>query len=151
MAKRNCISSLLCAAVFGYFLYQCGFLKVSAAYWPKLICTAGLVLSILECVIDAFKWMKERGEQKSLMPLTFHQAKRFSMAVIFMVLWILGLKTIGFLVSSVIAMSVISCVFEIAKDRRHMLRNVVVSAAVGVLFYAVFSYLGIHFPRTLLI
>lgn len=151
MAKRNCISSLLFAALFAYFLYQCGFLKVSAAYWPRLICAAGLGLSLLECAVNAVKWTKEKERQKSLVPLTLHQTKRFGAAAVVMVLWIIGLKTIGFLVSSVIAMSVLSCAFEMERDRRHMLQNVVVSAAVGVLFYAVFSYLGIHFPKTLLI
>ena len=151
MAKRNCISSLFFAAVFGYFLYQCGFLKVSAAYWPRLICTAGLGLSALECPLSALRWGRERESQKSLAPLSPRQAGRFALTAGVMVLWILGLKTVGFLVSSVAAMSVLSCLFEMTRDRKHLVRNVLVCAAVGILFYAVFSYLGIRFPKALLI
>ena len=150
MAKRNCISSLLCALVFAYFLYQCSFLKVSAAYWPKLICIAGLGLSVLECAAGAFRWLKETEGQRSLMPLSAKQLKRYLAMVVIMVIWITGLNKVGFLACSAAALCLISCLYEMERNRKNMIRNIVVSVLFAVLFYGVFSYLGIHFPKALL-
>ena len=44
MQKRNCITSLLCAALFLFFLVQCNALAESAALWPRLICCVGQAL-----------------------------------------------------------------------------------------------------------
>ena len=150
MQKKNCFTSLICAAVFLFFLLQCNTLSETAAFWPRMICVVGLALSVLEFVLEGIKLVKTAGEQEKLWSLTGEQTKRSLILLGLLVLWIVGLTTIGFLVSSVAALCAIAIVFEPIKDKKHLLRDVVVCILFGVLFYVTFKFLGIHFPRALL-
>ena len=76
MQKKNCFTSLICAAIFLFFLFQCNSLSETAAYWPRMICVVGLVLSVLETVLEGIKWVKTAGDQEKLWPLTGEQTKR---------------------------------------------------------------------------
>lgn len=60
------------------------------------------------------------------------------------------MTTIGFLVSSVVALCAIALVFEPVKSKQNLVRDIVVCVIFGVAFYFLFKFLGIHFPRTLL-
>ena len=151
MQKRNCISSLVCAAVFAFFLIQCASLSASAAYWPRIICIVGLSLSVLEIVLEGIKWSKAAAKQEKLWPLSAAQTKRSLSLLGILVLWILGLNTVGFLVSSVLALCAIALVFEPIRDKKHIILDIIVCAVFGVVFYFTFQLLGIHFPDALLI
>lgn len=151
MQKKNCFTSLICAAIFLFFLFQCNSLSETAAYWPRMICVVGLVLSVLETVLEGIKWVKTAGDQEKLWPLTGEQTKRSLILLGLLVLWIAGLTTIGFLVSSIVALCAIAIIFEPVKDTKHLIRDIVVCVLFGILFYITFKFLGIHFPRALLI
>ncbi|EOS64357.1 MULTISPECIES: tripartite tricarboxylate transporter TctB family protein [unclassified Anaerotruncus] len=151
MQKKNCFTSLICAAIFLFFLFQCNSLSETAAYWPRMICVVGLVLSVLETVLEGIKWVKTAGDQEKLWPLTGEQTKRSLILLGLLVLWIAGLTTIGFLVSSIVALCAIAIIFEPVKDKKHLIRDIVVCVLFGILFYITFKFLGIHFPRALLI
>lgn len=151
MEKRNCITSMLCALVFVYFFIQCDDLAEKAALWPRIICIAGLVFTVLDIVIEGIKWLRLKNEQKPLWALTAEQTKRTATILCLLLVWIMGLTTIGFLVSSVIALCVIAVVFEPFKDKQHIVRDLVVCTVFGIIFYFIFEFLGINFPLTWLI
>ena len=151
MQKKNCFTSLICAAIFLFFLFQCNSLSETAAYWPRMICVVGLVLSVLETVLEGIKCVNTAGDQEKLWPLTGEQTKRSLILLGLLVLWIAGLTTIGFLVSSIVALCAIAIIFEPVKDKKHLIRDIVVCVLFGILFYITFKFLGIHFPRALLI
>lgn len=151
MQKKNCITSLICAAVFLFFFFQCSALTETAAQWPRMICTVGLLLSILEAVLEGVKWSKTTGQQEKMWPLSGEQTKRSLILLGLLILWIAGLTTIGFLVSSVVALCVIAIVFEPIRDKKHLIRDIVVCVIFGIIFYVTFKFLGIHFPRALLL
>lgn len=151
MQKKNCITSLICAAVFLFFFFQCGALTETAAQWPRMICAVGLALSIAEAALEGVKWNRAVGQQEKMWPLSAGQTKRSLILLGLLVLWIVGLTTIGFLVSSVAALCAIAIVFEPIKDRKHLIRDIVVCVIFGIIFYVTFKFLGIHFPRALLL
>lgn len=150
MQKKNCVTSLICAAVFLFFLFQCNSLSVTAAYWPRIICIVGLVLSGLEILLEGIKWSKAVGEQEKLWVLTGEQTKHSLMLLGILVMWIAGLTTIGFLVSSVVVLCVIAVVFDPKKSRKNLVRDIVACIVFGLMFYFLFKFLGIHFPKALL-
>lgn len=150
MHKKNCITSLICAAVFAFFLYQCAALSVSAAYWPRMICIVGLTLSVIEIVMEGIKWKKTAGDQEKLWVLTADQTKRGAILLGVLILWIIGLDTLGFLVSSILALCVIAVIFDPHRTKKNIIRDVVACVVVGVAIYVLFGYLGIHFPKALL-
>ena len=150
MEKRNCVTSLICAAVFAFFLFQCNSLSETAAYWPRIICIVGLVLAGLEILLEGFKWSSSTDKQEKLWALTPTQTKNSLILLGILILWIAGLTTIGFLVSSVAALCVIALVFDPRKSKKNLIRDIVACAVFGIIFYFLFKFLGIHFPRTLL-
>lgn len=150
MQKKNCVTSVICALVFLFFLFQCNSLSETAAYWPRMICIVGLVLAGLEIATEGYKWSKTAGEQEKLFPLNGDQTKRGAILLGLLVLWIAGLTTLGFLVSSVIALSAIAIVFDPDKSKKNILRDIIVCVIFGIIFYFTFKFLGIHFPKTLL-
>lgn len=152
MHKRNCVTSLICAAIFAFFLYQCSLLSESAAYWPRMICIVGLVLCAIEVVTEGMRWSREDTEtQGKLWVLSAAQTKRGALLLGILLLWIIGLDTLGFLVSSLIALCVTAVCFEPHRTKKNLLRDVVTCAVIGVAIYFLFGYLGVHFPRALMI
>lgn len=151
MEKRNCVTALICAAIFGFFLFQSQFLSDTAAYWPTMICAVGLGLSGLEILLEGLKWRRAVGSQGKLFPLTWEQSKRGLVVLCILVLWVLGLSTVGFLITSLVALCAVAVWFEPIKTRRNLVRDVAVCIVIGILVYVMFGYLGVHFPRALLI
>lgn len=149
--KRDCILSLFCAGVFAFFYLQCEDLMESGAYWPELICQTGMALSLLECVLAGFKWLRAGKTQKGLLPLTASQAKRVLILLAILGLWIWGLRTLGFLVSSLAALCVLTVWFEPEKKTAYVLRDIFVCMVFELVCYYTFKYLGIHFPKALFI
>lgn len=150
MHKKNCVTTLICAAIFAFFLYECGSLATTAAYWPRMICIAGLVLCAIEIAMEGVKWNKTAGKQEKLWVLTANQTMRGSILLGALVLWILGLNTLGFLVSSLLALCAIAILFEPHRTKKNLIRDVATCVVIGVVIYFMFGYLGVHFPRALL-
>lgn len=150
MQKKNCVTSVICAAVFLFFFFQCNSLNETAAYWPRIICIVGLALSGLEIALEGIKWSKNAASQDALWVLSPQQTKNSLILLGTLILWIAGLTTLGFLVSSVLALCAIAVVFDPQKTRKSLIRDVVVCVIFGLVFYFMFKFLGIHFPRALL-
>lgn len=151
MQKKNCVSSLICAAVFLFFFFQCNSLSETAAYWPRIICIVGLALAGAEIALEGIKWRRNTNEQEALWVLTPEQTKNSLILLGLLLLWIAGLTTIGFLVSSVLALCAIAVAFDPQKGKKNIVRDIVVCIIFGLIFYFLFKFLGIHFPRALLL
>lgn len=118
MQKRNCITALICAAIFAFFLIQSQMLSDTAAYWPTIICSVGLALSCLEILLEGIKWRRTADHQEKFFPLTWVQTKRGLVALGILILWVVGLNTIGFLVTSLAALCVITVWFDPQKTEK---------------------------------
>ena len=151
MEKKNVVTALLLACVFGYFYGECDELMDASAYWPKLICLAGLALSLLQTVIEAVKWAVKRRSQASLNPFTAVQWKRILFLLAVMILWIVGLQTLGFLTSSLVAVIAVAVAYDPHKSAARFAIDVVCCVFFGIACYMLFRYLGIVFPATQLL
>ena len=151
MQKRNCITALICAAIFIFFLIQSQMLSDTAAYWPSIICSVGLTLSCLEVLLEGIKWRRAAGNQEKFFPLTWEQTKHGLVVLGILILWVIGLSTIGFLVCSLAALCAIAVCFDPHKTKKNILRDIVVCLVIGIIVYVMFGYLGVNFPRVLLI
>ncbi len=151
MQKRNCITALICAAIFALFLIQSQMLSDTAAYWPTIICSVGLALSCLEILLEGIKWRRTADHQEKFFPLTWVQTKRGLVALGILILWVVGLNTIGFLVTSLAALCVITVWFDPQKTKKNIIRDVASCVVIGIIVYVMFGYLGVNFPRALLI
>lgn len=150
MSKKNILSSFVCAALFGFFLFQCGKLSESAALWPRMICLLGLALALLQILLEVIRLAHTPEKSEKLFPLNGTQQKRVGAALLIVLFWVAGLTTVGFLVSSVAALCALAVLFDPDKTKKNLLRDIAVCALFGIVFYFLFSKLGIHFPRTLL-
>ena len=144
MQKRNCITALICAAIFAFFLIQSQMLSDTAAYWPTII-------SCLEILLEGIKWRRTADHQEKFFPLTWVQTKRGLVALGILILWVVGLNTIGFLVTSLAALCVITVWFDPQKTKKNIIRDVASCVVIGIIVYVMFGYLGVNFPRALLI
>lgn len=150
MNKRNFTSSLLVLAFFLFFYIQALQLKAGASYWPKLICIAGAVLSAANAAIAGVQWARTR-EDSRVFPLSPAQFKNFLILLAVSLVWIFLIPRLGYLVTSVLATGAIVLVFEPARDRKHIVRDAIVTLIFAAVIYGLFSLLGIHFPKGLLI
>ena len=101
--------------------------------------------------MEGYKWYRTAGAQEKLFPLNGAQTRRALILFGVLFLWCLGLSTLGFLVSSILAMCAIAVYFDPHKTRRNVLRDIAVCLVLGVLVYYMFGYLEVHYPRALLI
>ena len=151
MEKRNTVVSLICAAVFAFFYRQCDEFMEAGAYWPQLICMAGMSLSLLEAAIEGFRWLRARDKQQPLNPFTPRQMRRILFLLCVMILWIWGLQTVGFLVSALAALIAVSVAYDPDRSARSLAIDAVCSSLFGTACYLLFKYLGILFPNTWLL
>lgn len=150
MNKRNFISSLVVMAFFAFFFWQAQALKQSAAYWPKLICIVGIALSLANALIAGIKWTKEK-DREGVFPLNKKQLLNSLILLAVAACWMFCIPRIGYLVSSFTATCILVLVFEPIKDRKHIVRDVIVTLIFSGLIYGLFALLGVHFPKGLLI
>lgn len=150
MNKRNFISSLLILVFFLFFYVYSSSSNTGASYWPKLICVVGMVFSALNAAIAGIQWRKQKN-QGSAFPLSLPQFKRFSLLLCIAAAWIVFISYTGYLATSILATGVIVLVFEPVKDKRHIIRDVVVTLIFSFVIYQLFALLGVHFPKGLLL
>ena len=149
MNKRNFTSSLIVLAFFVFFYFQAVQLKAGASYWPKLICGAGGVLSAVNAAVAGVQWARTREDGKVL-PLSLPQLKNVLILLAISGVWIFLIPRLGYLVISVLATGAIVLAFEPIKDGRHIVRDIIITLIFAVLIYGLFTLLGIHFPKGLL-
>lgn len=137
-------------AFFAFFFIQSQSLKESAAYWPRLICVVGAVLSAANAALSGMKWAREK-DAATVFPLSAAQIKNSLILLGVAVVWLFCIPRVGYLVSSTLATGALVLVFEPVKDRKHIIRDVVITLIFSVLIYALFALLGVHFPSGLLI
>ena len=149
MSRRNFYSSLAVFAFFAAFYALAGDLNAQGSYWPKLICVAGGALSALNALLAALKMRKEPGGVR-LFPLTWPQLKCSLSAVAIVVLWLAAVPVIGYLFSSILATLALVLLFEPLRDKRHFIRDAVVTVVFSFAVYQLFSVLEVYFPESLL-
>lgn len=145
MNRKNCVSGLVFAAFFLFFLCLDGRMGEEGSYWPGMICKLGLLLSLLSSAVSAYKWKSETGEK--LIPFDGRQTKRLLIAVILLILWVLCLNTAGFLTASVLFMLLLGLLYEPVKTKRNLIRDGITAAIFAAGMFALFTALGISFPR----
>ena len=153
MNKRNFVTGFVVLAFFILF-YVCSMqLHSQAALWPQIICVVGIALSVANIALSGVKWYREeRGQvQTAVFPLNAGQIKRGLILAGITIVWILAIPYVGFLVSSTLFCGVLVLIFEPQKDKKRVLRDIVVTLLFAILMYSMFTALGIHFPRGVLI
>lgn len=147
--KRNFTSSLIVLAFFVFFYFQAVQLKAGASYWPKLICIVGGVLSAANAAVAGVQWARTR-EGGKVFPLSLLQFKNFVILLAISAAWLFLIPRLGYLATSVLATGAIVLAFEPVKDRTHIIRDVIVTLIFAAVIYGLFTLLGIHFPKGLL-
>lgn len=148
--KRNFFSSLFVLAFFVFF-YVCSLgLSDSAAYWPKLICVVGGVLSAANAAAAGVQWQKSR-DNAALFPLNLSQLKRSALLLVVAAVWVFLVPIVGYLVTATLATLIVVLVFEPKRDKAHVIRDIVVTLIFSVVIYQLFALLGVHFPKGLLL
>lgn len=152
MAKKNLLSGGLWALFFIAFYAASGTLRASSALWPKWVCTAGFIFSIVQIALTIRDMKRERSAQNEhWLPLTSAQYKRAAAAAVIAIAWALCLAPIGFLVSSIAALLAIFVIYEPHRDKRHIITDAVVAVIFSSALYVLFKCLGVYFPDGLLI
>ena len=150
MNKRNFFSSLFVLAFFIFFYVYAQGLSDSAAYWPKLICIVGGVLSAANAAVAGVQWQKSR-DNTALFPLSAPQLKRSVLLLLVAVVWVSLVPIVGYLVTSTVATLAVVLFFEPKRDKFHLIRDVIVTLVLSVVIYQLFALLGVHFPKGLLL
>lgn len=150
MNKRNFFSSLFVLAFFIFFYVYAQGLSDSAAYWPKLICIVGGVLSAANAAVAGVQWQKNR-DHAALFPLNLSQLKRSSLLLVVAAVWVFLVPIVGYLITATLATLIVVLVFEPKRDKAHVIRDIVVTLIFSVVIYQLFALLGVHFPKGLLL
>jgi len=138
--------------LFFLFFFLCTIkLEGGAAYWPKLICVVGAVLSVVNAALAGVKWKKEEGHATAVFPLSLAQVKRSALMLAIAAIWIFVIPYVGYLTVSTIATAAIVVLFEPLKDKKHIARDMVITLIFSFVIYQLFVLLGVHFPKGLLI
>ena len=95
------------------------------------------------------KWKSEKDEK--LFPFTGAQLKRLGIALALLIIWVVCIRILGFLISSVIVMAATGLIFELALSSKTVVRDLIVTVIFAVGMYALFTALGITFPKGILI
>ena len=95
------------------------------------------------------QWARTREDGKVL-PLSLPQLKNVLILLAISGVWIFLIPRLGYLVISVLATGAIVLAFEPIKDGRHIVRDIIITLIFAVLIYGLFTLLGIHFPKGLL-
>ena len=124
----------------------------SAAFWPKFVSIIGLGLSgigILRYILVQFS--KNNVKTKNPVVLTKALISRSSLLLVTMILWIVLMKPVGFLVSSLIAVNAIVFFFQTTKAHKRQAIHFGITSVLIIGMYIVFLFLGVQFPAGILI
>ena len=138
--------------LFFLFFFRCAIkLEGGAAYWPKLICVIGAVLSTVNAALAGVKWKKADEHATAVFPLSLAQIKRSTLMLAIAAIWIFAIPYVGYLTVSTIATVAIVVLFEPLNDKKHIARDIVITLIFSFVIYQLFVLLGVHFPKAPLI
>lgn len=149
MNRKKCVSGIFWTLFFLFFLYLDVQMGENASYWPGIIAKLGIALSLLSTLVSGMKWKSEKDEK--LFPFTGAQLKRLGIALALLIIWVVCIRILGFLTSSVIVMAATGLIFELALSSKTVVRDLIVTVIFAVGMYALFTALGITFPKGILI
>lgn len=151
MNKKDLVTYSIWGGVFLLVLLWSDSLAESAAYWPRMICIIGLILSLIGIMRCGIALLNEKkNTRESIFVLNKVQAKRASVLLITMIMWIILIKSLGFLVSSFITINFIVIYFEALKSRKKILLDLGITSILVVGMYFLFVILGVRFPLGIL-
>lgn len=131
MEKSNKIAGLILLALFSVGLFMTFSFPAQSSYFPKIICVLGILLSILLIAL-AFRRDSE-GETENA-PVLSAKARRMLIVMTgLIILYALGITTLGFAVSTFLFMVVSGVILypeKITKDNKRPLVLIVVSGLV---------------------
>ena len=143
MAKNNKIASLVLLALFGVGLYMAFSFPERSSYFPKIICTCGLILSAILLVKSIGE--EKNGSSEKVEPLSPKARKMLVVMGSLIVLYAVGISTLGFGVSTFLFVAISGVILypqKISKENPKPLILIVISALVtSVLITVVFKVL----------
>lgn len=149
MKKRDYITGILFTILFISFLVYSNSLDTRAAYWPRFISIIGIALSFLLSITSYISSKKE--ENKNFLVFSKSQLIRISVLFLVLIAWIVGIKTLGFLTSSLIVVVFVNVFYEPFKNKKNIIRDIVTALLFVLGMYMLFKVLGIRFPKGFLI
>jgi hypothetical protein len=154
MTKNNKIAGAVLLVFFAIALFMARSFPTQSSYFPTIICVLGILLSVI-LIVSAFV-TEARGKGKPAKPLTSKAKKMIAIMTGLIVLYAIGMKTIGFAVSTFIYIVVSGLILypeKITKENKKPILIVVLSALiVSVLITVVFKkILYVPLPSGLLI
>ena len=154
MTKNNKIAGVILLVFFAIALFMSGSFPTQSSYFPKLICILGIALSAV-LIILAFV-QEKKGNGEAAKPLSPKAKKMIAIMTGLIILYALGITTIGFAVSTFLYIVVTGLILypeKITKENKKPVIIVVVAAMVlSVLITVVFkNVLYVPLPSGLLI
>lgn len=154
MAKKNKIAGLILCVIFAIALFMAFSFPNQSSYFPKIVCTLGLLLSLL--LIGLAFSAEKKGTSEEVEPLSPKARKRIFLVSALIILYAIGINVLGFAVSTFIYMVINSVILypeKLSKDNKKPMIIILVSALlVSVLITVVFKqFLYIPLPTGLLI
>lgn len=139
MAKSNKIAGLILLALFSVGLFMTFSFPAQSSYFPKIICILGVLLSIL---LIALAFRGEKEETESAPTLSSKARKMLIVMTGLIILYALGITTLGFAVSTFLFMVVSGVILypeKISKDNKRplvliVLSGLITAAAITVVF-----------------
>lgn len=139
MAKSNKIAGLILLALFSAGLFMAFSFPAQSSYFPKIICILGVLLSIL---LIALAFRGEKEETESAPALSAKARKMLVVMTALIILYALGITTLGFAVSTFLFMvgsGVILYPEKITKNNKRplvliVLSGLITAAAITVVF-----------------
>lgn len=147
MAKSNKIAGLILLALFSVGLFMTFSFPAQSSYFPKIICILGILLSILLIAL-AFRGDKE-GETESAPVLSRKARKMLIMMTALIILYALGITTLGFAVSTFLFMVVSGVILypeKMTKDNKRPLVLIVLSGLITAVAITVVFKMLLYVP-----
>lgn len=131
MAKSNKIAGLILLALFSGGLFMAFSFPNQASYFPKIICILGILLSAI-LIISAFA-SEAKGTSKEVPALDAKARKMIVVMTALIVLYALGITSLGFGISTflfIVVSGIILYPEKISKENSKPLIFIVISAVV---------------------
>ena len=98
MTKNNKIAGVILLAFFGIALYMASSFPTQSAYFPKVICILGILLSVILIVLAFVQ--EKNGKGGEAKPLSPKAKKMIAIMTALIIAYAIGITTLGFAVST---------------------------------------------------
>ena len=124
----------------------------SAAYWPKMVSLIGAVLSGFGMIRYGLARRKDQSKSPDKTTIfTKPLLLRSGFLLVTVSLWILMMKLLGFLVSSLFAVNAVVLFFQTRRDFKKRALHFGITSVLVIGMYFVFQLLGVRFPAGIFI